>query len=1375
MGQLVLYTSNMNTVLGLLVVGMLSIEKGRAKQHLIETADNDGRAKQYLIEIADNDGQGDTKGTATSPNFPSNYPNDINNETTPIEVKQGCLIEIEFTHMDTEKGYDTVNIVDGDGEMLIPKNQTSGNKLPENVISRTNKVNVVFHSNWQFTGKGFSLKWHENCTKSTQTNKTETRKAHEATIFSNNFPKNYNKNADEVTTLEMNIGSTIRIEFEAFNISDGDLVTIVDGSGKVLLNRSGAILPEPIMSETNRATVTFISDQDGESQGFSLIYKEEFPKEEDKNELKSGVVTSKNFPKKYNKLSHEYTYIEVNNGSTIFIEFTEMKIDLYGDFVSITDGIGKLLLNTTGEIVPKPILSHTNRVYVYFSSDKDLEFEGYSFNWREIRPVIKEISGRVMSPNFPQNYTNHARQVTPILVKEGHRIEIEFKLFKIEEDKKGCNFDYVSIIDGDGKVLLDKSCGKIENVPKSVISKTNQVTIIFISDENVVDGGFYLTWKEISDTNHRTTQTIKTIENTKNVPLTISQTNTWENGNVTCSNIPGFYREITELTVNKWDKILIQINKINIDVEKEKLLVTDGNGKILFNSSSNTIPEPFVSETNHVSILFESNSRGSEKAFLLTYNGIKSGFVNSPNYPQDWHQRQDYQVEIKVREGNTISMKFLDLDIPDSENCEHHLVSVKDMNGAELLPQEDGCGNNKPEIKVSETNTVHVIYYSDRNHIRRGFRIYWRENLKSLIIPVTIPTMSSTTTTTEIPETTTRIPEINTEVPDTTADIQKTTTNILDTTTMMLDITTNIPETTPGIPKTTPDTPETTRDFMKTTTEISNTTTEIQKTSTEIKETTTQLAKSTTKISEATPGISKTTKDIPKTTTENPNNKVDIQNTTGISETKTRIPKSTTKIPGTTTVIPETTTQTPEKSTEFAETTTEIQKSTSQILKVTTNIPITIVTTRFPEKFNTTTTIPIISTTTPMLQTSTKTSITLTSTITSIPLTSTKTSIPPMSITTPITTMSAPTTSTKTSKPPSTMTNSIPPTLTATLLPSTTTSKTTSIPPLTTTNSLPPISKATSIPSTSTTTTSKPSTSTTTSIPPSAITNAVPPTSTATLPPSTTTSKTSISATTSIPQSATTNSILLTSTDTSIPSISTTTSKLSTSTTTSIHPSTTTNSLLPISKATSISSTSTTTTSKPSTSTTTLLTSKTTSITQTSTTTSVPSISTTNPIPQTSIPPPTSTPLTPKIPPSIINIHFNFNFNVYSGCGSNCNSGPFNCNCKDVSPCICNRKCNATTNITPSTTDKQITVGPQETLPIIQETTTKIPETTTETITTAFTTETITTEATIETTTAETTTEIEPKVSTKVTMQSPGYPRPEQNYTETSHTVTGRI
>merc|ERR1719167_530094 len=126
-------------------------------------------------------------------------------------------------------------------------------------------------------------------------------------------------------------------------------------------------------------------------------------------------------------------------------------------------------------------------------------------------------------------------------------------------------------------------------------------------------------------------------------------------------------------------------------------------------------------------------------------------------------------------------MEILDLDLPGSKNCEHHFVSVKDMSGAVLLPQEYGCGNNKPQIKVSETNTVHVRYYSDRNHNRRGFRIYWRENLKSLIIPGTTPTMPSTTTTTKIPETTTKIPKKTTEFPYTTANIPKTTTKILDT------------------------------------------------------------------------------------------------------------------------------------------------------------------------------------------------------------------------------------------------------------------------------------------------------------------------------------------------------------------------------------------------------------------------------------------------------------------------------------------------------------------------------------------------------------------------------------------------------------------
>ena len=60
-----------------------------------------------------------TSGEMTSPNFPSNYPNDLHKRKT-IEVAKGNVIHIHFTDYELESPdqVDYLEITDGDGTLL---------------------------------------------------------------------------------------------------------------------------------------------------------------------------------------------------------------------------------------------------------------------------------------------------------------------------------------------------------------------------------------------------------------------------------------------------------------------------------------------------------------------------------------------------------------------------------------------------------------------------------------------------------------------------------------------------------------------------------------------------------------------------------------------------------------------------------------------------------------------------------------------------------------------------------------------------------------------------------------------------------------------------------------------------------------------------------------------------------------------------------------------------------------------------------------------------------------------------------------------------------------------------------------------------------
>ena len=70
-----------------------------------------------------------------------------------------------------------------------------------------------------------------------------------------------------------------------------------------------------------------------------------------------------------------------------------------------------------------------------------------------------------------------------------------------------CSCDFLKITDGDGTILLDKSCGFSSDsdpesatdlfIPPNIMSETNIVRIFFQTDETLTHNGWSVTWEAV--------------------------------------------------------------------------------------------------------------------------------------------------------------------------------------------------------------------------------------------------------------------------------------------------------------------------------------------------------------------------------------------------------------------------------------------------------------------------------------------------------------------------------------------------------------------------------------------------------------------------------------------------------------------------------------------------------------------------------------------------------------------------------------------------------------------------------------------------------------------------------------------------------------
>ena len=114
--------------------------------------------------------------------------------------------------------------------------------------------------------------------------------------------------------------------------------------------------------------------------------------------------------------------------------------------------------------------------------------------------------------------------------------------------------------------------------------------------------------------------------------------------------------------------------------------------------------------------------------------------MTSPNfgdgltYPNDLNNKQTIQVE----EGKAIKIHFTHWDVEWSPGGQADYVTITEGDGstlADIRPKtpDFGLGDIAEEF-VSKTDTVHVLFNTDENGQRPGWRLIWGESISALFL-----------------------------------------------------------------------------------------------------------------------------------------------------------------------------------------------------------------------------------------------------------------------------------------------------------------------------------------------------------------------------------------------------------------------------------------------------------------------------------------------------------------------------------------------------------------------------------------------------------------------------------------------------------------
>ena len=144
------------------------------------------------------------------------------------------------------------------------------------------------------------------------------------------------------------------------------------------------------------------------------------------------------------------------------------------------------------------------------------------------------FTGAVQSANFPGNYPPGIDHRQTIQVEDGKAVRLEFTEFAVRVcgDLSTCSCDYVNITDGNGEILMDRSCGysldEFDDLyfkPPIITSTSNTVDIVFRTAANTTtSSGWNINYTTVTPESPTTTTTAATTTTTTTTATTTTTT-----------------------------------------------------------------------------------------------------------------------------------------------------------------------------------------------------------------------------------------------------------------------------------------------------------------------------------------------------------------------------------------------------------------------------------------------------------------------------------------------------------------------------------------------------------------------------------------------------------------------------------------------------------------------------------------------------------------------------------------------------------------------------------------------------------------------------------------------------------------------------------
>lgn len=387
---------------------------------------------------------------------------------------------------------------------------------------------------------------------------------------------------------------------------------------------------------------------------------------------------------------------------------------------------GSPVATLCGDSLPGPF-STFGPMILHFYSDSVLSDSGFMAEYSVIPcgGFFNNSAGTLKSPTLSMtNYHHNINCTYHVTVRANKVVDLKFNTFHLEASSS-CRYDFVAVYDGPDTLapLLGKFCGVA--LPPDLRSSTNQLFIVFKTDASVNGLGWRATYSE-------TLGPAQGCGGHLTLPMgTLGSPD---------PNLDGLYEPRMECT---WVMEMPVNSAVNLSFSSFQLepsptcrydyvQVYDGDNAhfpLVGTFCGNSIPIPFVSSGNFLTVVFVTDSSVQKPGFNATYRAVPrvcGGTLNatdtvqtltSPFFPQAYPPFTSCLWILDAPVQETVKVSVQTFALQPSQSCTTDYLEMKDWPVGDYGQSHKFCSSDgRPPDFYSYGRTL-LLYFTSHTYM----------------------------------------------------------------------------------------------------------------------------------------------------------------------------------------------------------------------------------------------------------------------------------------------------------------------------------------------------------------------------------------------------------------------------------------------------------------------------------------------------------------------------------------------------------------------------------------------------------------------------------------------------------------------------------